>query len=58
MPNSARWKEAGNDVVVRQLDEGQHSFIMGAGRVPEVDHAISEMGSWLRSTLGVQSAVA
>jgi len=51
-------KEAGNDVVVRQLDEGQHSFIMGAGRVPEVDHAISEMGSWLRSTLGVQSAVA
>jgi len=26
--------------------------------VPEVDHAISEMGSWLRSTLRVQSAVA
>jgi acetyl esterase/lipase len=51
-------REAGNDVVVRQVDEGQHSFIMGAGRVPEVDHAISEMGSWLRSTLGVQSAVA
>jgi acetyl esterase/lipase len=55
---SARVKEAGNDVVLRCVDEGQHSFIMGAGRVPEVDRAIEEMGSWLRSTLGLQAAVA
>ncbi|OBJ51306.1 alpha/beta hydrolase fold domain-containing protein [Mycobacterium sp. 1423905.2] len=51
-------KEAGNDVVVRQVEEGQHSFIMGAGRVDEVDRAIAEMGLWLRSTLRLQTAVA
>ncbi len=55
---AARAKAAGNEVVVRQIDEGQHSFIMGAGRVPEVDRVISEMGEWLRSTLGLRSAVA
>ena len=26
------------------VPEGQHSFIMGAGRVPEVDEAIEQMG--------------
>lgn len=51
-------KEAGNDVIVRRVEEGQHSFIMGAGRVDEVDRAIAEMGLWLRSTLGLQTAVA
>jgi monoterpene epsilon-lactone hydrolase len=55
---SARAKEAGNAVAVRQVDEGQHSFIMGAGRVPEVDQAVEEMGSWLRAILGLQSAIA
>jgi acetyl esterase/lipase len=34
------------------LPEGQHSFIMGAGRVPEVDQAIAQMGQWLRKHLG------
>lgn len=53
-----RAKEAGNDVLVRRVDEGQHSFIMGAGRVDEVDRAIAEMGRWLRSVLGLQTAVA
>lgn len=51
-------KEAGNDVTVRRVDQGQHSFIMGAGRVDEVDRAIAEMGSWLRLTLGLKTAVA
>lgn len=55
---SRRAQEAGNDVVVRRVDEGQHSFIMGAGRVEEVDRAIAEMGRWLRSALGIHSAVA
>jgi acetyl esterase/lipase len=41
-----------------QVDDGQDSFIMGAGRADEVDRAIGEMGSWLRSTLGLQTAVA
>jgi epsilon-lactone hydrolase len=53
---AARAQHAGNDVVLRRVEEGQHSFIMGAGRVPEVDRAIEEMGSWLRSRLAVQSA--
>lgn len=34
------------------LPEGQHSFILGAGRVPEVDQAIGQMGQWLRRHLG------
>ncbi|MDF2899888.1 MAG: hypothetical protein K0Q46_6674, partial [Rhodococcus erythropolis] len=34
--------------VLQSVAAGQHSFIMGAGRVPEVDQAIAEMGSWLR----------
>jgi epsilon-lactone hydrolase len=55
---SQRAKEAGNDVVVRRVDEGQHSFIMAAGRVDEVDRAIADMGRWLRSTLGLHTAVA
>jgi len=55
---SRKAKEAGNDIVVRRVDEGQHSFVMGAGRVDEVDRAIAEMGRWLNSTLGLQTAVA
>ncbi|OBG28729.1 alpha/beta hydrolase [Mycobacterium sp. 852002-51057_SCH5723018] len=54
---SQKAREAGNDIVVRQVDEGQHSFIMGAGRVDEVDRAIAEMGRWLHSALGVHTAV-
>jgi epsilon-lactone hydrolase len=42
---------AGVDVSSRSVPAGQHSFIMGAGRVPEVDEAIQEMGRWLRSKL-------
>lgn len=36
------------------MPEGQHSFILAAGRVPEVDHAIEQMGQWLRRHLGVR----
>ncbi|WP_105968221.1 alpha/beta hydrolase [Streptomyces geranii] len=36
----------------RALPEGQHSFVLGAGRVPEVDEAIGQMGQWLRKHLG------
>ena len=48
-----RAQAAGNDVLVRAVAEGQHSFIVGAGRVPEVDEAIAEIGSWLRTALGL-----
>jgi acetyl esterase/lipase len=37
---------------VHPLPEGQHSFILGAGRVPEVNQAIQQMGQWLRKHLG------
>jgi acetyl esterase/lipase len=49
-----RAKAAGNDVTLRSIPAGQHSSIIGAGRVPEVDQAVTEMGSWLRSTLGLK----
>jgi acetyl esterase/lipase len=48
-----RAQAAGNDVLSRSVPAGQHSFIVAAGRVPEVDQAITEMGSWLRSKLGL-----
>jgi epsilon-lactone hydrolase len=37
---------------VHPVAAGQHSFILGAGRVPEVDQAIEQMGQWLRRHLG------
>jgi epsilon-lactone hydrolase len=48
-----RAKDAGVDVMLRSVPEGQHNFILGACRVPEVDQAIQEMGQWLRSKLGL-----
>src|SRR5215813_8320324 len=50
-----RAKDAGVDVTLCCVPEGQHNFILGAGRVPEVDHAIENMGQWLRSKLGQAS---
>jgi len=47
---------AGNDQCLRPVQRGQHSFIMGAGRVPEVDDAITEMGKWLRMKLRPKEA--
>jgi len=55
---ASRAAAAGNDIVVRSVPAGQHSFIIGAGRVPEVDQAISEMGGWLRSKLGLRPVAA
>lgn len=37
---------------VHPLPEGQHSFILSAGRAPETDQAIQQMGQWLRQHLG------
>jgi epsilon-lactone hydrolase len=48
-----RAKDAGVEVSLHSLPEGQHNFIWGAGRVPEVDQAIEEIGGWLRSKLGL-----
>jgi acetyl esterase/lipase len=46
-----RAKDAGVDVDLHSVSEGQHNFILGAGRVPEVDKAIKQIGQWLRSRL-------
>jgi len=46
-----RAKDAGVDVSLNSVPEGQHNFILGAGRVPEVDEAIEQMGQWLKSRL-------
>jgi monoterpene epsilon-lactone hydrolase len=48
-----RAKDADVDVSLHSLPEGQHNFIWGAGRVPEADQAIEEIGRWLRSKLGL-----
>jgi acetyl esterase/lipase len=50
-----RARDAGVDVSLHSVPEGQHNFILGAGRVPEVDQAIEEMGQWLRSRLDLAS---
>ena len=53
---ASRAQSAGNDVILRDVPAGQHSFILGAGRVPEVDDSIAEMGLWLRSKLGLAAS--
>jgi epsilon-lactone hydrolase len=51
-----RAKGAALDVTLHAIPDGQHSFILGAGRVPEADQAIQGMGRWLRSRLGLAAA--
>jgi epsilon-lactone hydrolase len=53
-----RARAAGVDLELRSLPEGQHNFFLGAGRVPETDAAVSEMGAWLRSKMGLAVAPA
>jgi monoterpene epsilon-lactone hydrolase len=53
-----RAKDAGVDVSLHSLPEGQHNFILGAGRVPEVDQAIAKIAGWLRSKLGLTALAA
>ena len=48
---ATRAKDAGVDISMHSVPEGQHNFILGAGRVPEVNKAIEQMGQWLRSRL-------
>ena len=50
---AGRAKAAGLDVGLHSVPAGQHLFLFGAGRVPETDTAITEMGRWLRSKLGL-----
>ena len=49
-------RKAGVDVELRALAEGQHNFLLGAGRVPEINAAIVEMAAWLRKKLGLPAS--
>ncbi|MER5916524.1 alpha/beta hydrolase fold domain-containing protein [Streptomyces sp. NPDC001982] len=49
-----RAKEAALEASLHSVPEGQHLFLLGAGRVPETDAAISEMGRWVRLKLGLE----
>ena len=53
-----RAKDADVDVSLCSLPEGQHNFIWGAGRVPEADQAIEEIGVWLQSQLALAALAA
>ena len=53
-----RARAAGVDLELRSLPEGQHNFFLGAGKVPEITAAVSEMGAWLRSKMGLAVASA
>jgi epsilon-lactone hydrolase len=53
-----RARTAGVELELRSLPEGQHNFFIGAGKVPEIDAAVSEMGAWLRSQFGLAPAPA
>jgi acetyl esterase/lipase len=50
---ATRANAAGVEVSLQSVPGGQHSFILGAGRVPEVDEAIGAMGRWLRAKFGL-----
>ena len=50
-----RARAASVNVTLHAVPEGQHLFLFGAGRVPETDAAITDMGRWLRSKLDVTS---
>src|SRR5215813_10355073 len=44
-------REYARQMIVHSVSEGQHNSTLGAGRLPEVDEAIEQMGQWLRSRL-------
>ncbi|WP_405671174.1 alpha/beta hydrolase [Streptomyces canus] len=45
---AARLKDAGIDTATVVVPGGQHSYVYGAGRVPEVDAALARIGAWVR----------
>jgi acetyl esterase/lipase len=53
-----RARAAGVDLELRSLPEGQHNFYLGVGHVPEITAAVAEMGTWLRSKIGLTMAPA
>ncbi|MEU0816751.1 alpha/beta hydrolase [Streptomyces mirabilis] len=50
---AARVKDAGIDTETVVVPGGQHSYVFGAGRVPEVDAAIARIGAWVREKIKI-----
>jgi acetyl esterase/lipase len=50
---AARVKAAGIDTMSLGVPGGQHSYIYGAGRVPEADKAIAQIAAWVREKLSI-----
>lgn len=50
-----RVRDAGVDTESLAVAGGQHSYVYGAGRVPEVDAAIARIAAWVGSTLDITS---
>lgn len=46
-----RAKAAGVDASLHGVPNGQHLWLLGAGKIPETDAAIAELGRWLRTRL-------
>jgi acetyl esterase/lipase len=45
---AARAEDAGIDTATVVVPGGQHSYVYGAGRIPETDAAIAQIGAWVR----------
>jgi AcrR family transcriptional regulator len=45
---AARVEDAGIDTATVVVPGGQHSYVYGAGRIPETDAAIAQIGAWVR----------
>lgn len=52
---ATRLKDAGVPTETLPVPGGQHSYVWGAGRVPESDAAIAKIAQWLRSVLPINA---
>ena len=50
---AARVKDAGVDTIALPVPGAQHSYIYGAGRVPEADNAIAQIAAWVRQKMAI-----
>jgi monoterpene epsilon-lactone hydrolase len=53
-----RAQAAGADVTLEIVPEMQHVYVFMAGRAPEADQTIANVGGWLRAKLGLDARVA
>ncbi|MEW2545109.1 alpha/beta hydrolase [Streptomyces sp. NPDC047002] len=53
---AVRARAAGVHVRLEVIPGGQHNFLFGAGKVPEIDEAVGVMAAWLREKLGVPAS--